>query len=204
MIVFLLTHMPAADLWSSVHSAQRSDVSRGAARGPGICCGKFRRTQVTSARSRPQGAVSYRDRSREMRTAKPESRRDYPCNWFVPWPLLGPTLWRVPEKCGVSCVCLSHRSHFGPCLEDAEVGIRVAMITPESVIDANHQNQGEMEMNVLKQLFVDEQGASMAEYALLLALIAVATIGALQVLQGQIVGVFDRVGTAINGALPTP
>jgi pilus assembly protein Flp/PilA len=77
------------------------------------------------------------------------------------------------------------------------------MITPESVIDANHQNQGEMEMNVLKQLFVDEQGASMAEYALLLALIAVATIGALQVLQGQIVGVFDRVGTAINGALPT-
>jgi len=78
------------------------------------------------------------------------------------------------------------------------------MITLESVIDANHQNQGEMEMNVLKQLFVDEQGASMAEYALLLALIAVATIGALQVLQGQIVGVFDRVGTAINGALPTP
>jgi Flp pilus assembly pilin Flp len=59
-----------------------------------------------------------------------------------------------------------------------------------------------MEMNVLKQLLSDEQGASMAEYALLLALIAVATIGALQVLQGQIVGVFDRVGTAIQGALP--
>ena len=44
----------------------------------------------------------------------------------------------------------------------------------------------------------------MAEYALLLALIAVATIGALQVLQGQIVGVFDRVGTAMNAALPAP
>jgi Flp pilus assembly pilin Flp len=44
----------------------------------------------------------------------------------------------------------------------------------------------------------------MAEYALLLALIAVATIGALQVLQGQIVGVFDRAGTAMNAALPAP
>ena len=37
-------------------------------------------------------------------------------------------------------------------------------------------------MKVLTQLLNDEQGASMAEYALLLALIAVATIGALQVL----------------------
>jgi len=59
-------------------------------------------------------------------------------------------------------------------------------------------------MKVLKQLLNDEQGASMAEYALLLALIAVATIGALQVLQGQIVGVFDRAGTAMNAALPAP
>ena len=59
-------------------------------------------------------------------------------------------------------------------------------------------------MKVLTQLLNDEQGASMAEYALLLALIAVATIGALQVLQGQIVGVFDRAGTAMNAALPAP
>jgi Flp pilus assembly pilin Flp len=59
-------------------------------------------------------------------------------------------------------------------------------------------------MKVLNALLNDEQGASMAEYALLLALIAVATIGALQVLQGQIVGVFDRTGTAINAALPAP
>ena len=59
-------------------------------------------------------------------------------------------------------------------------------------------------MKALEKLFADEQGASMAEYALLLALIAVATIGALQVLQGQIVGVFDRAGTAINDALPAP
>jgi Flp pilus assembly pilin Flp len=57
-------------------------------------------------------------------------------------------------------------------------------------------------MNVLKNLVNDEQGASMAEYALLLALIAVATIGALQVLQGQIVGVFERAGDALDTAVP--
>jgi Flp pilus assembly pilin Flp len=57
-------------------------------------------------------------------------------------------------------------------------------------------------MKALKNLLKDEQGASMAEYALLLALIAVATIGALQVLSGQIVGVFERAGDAIDTALP--
>jgi Flp pilus assembly pilin Flp len=57
-------------------------------------------------------------------------------------------------------------------------------------------------MNVIKNLLKDEQGASMAEYALLLALIAVATIGALQVLSGQIVGVFEASGDAIDAALP--
>jgi Flp pilus assembly pilin Flp len=56
----------------------------------------------------------------------------------------------------------------------------------------------------LKRLVFEEDAASMAEYALLLALIAVATIGALQVLQGQIVGVFTRAGDALNGALPAP
>jgi Flp pilus assembly pilin Flp len=56
----------------------------------------------------------------------------------------------------------------------------------------------------LKRLMFEEDAASMAEYALLLALIAVATIGALQVLQGQIVGVFNRAGTALSGALPAP
>jgi len=57
-------------------------------------------------------------------------------------------------------------------------------------------------MEILKNLLKDEQGASMAEYALLLALIAVATIGALQVLSGQIVGVFEASGDAIDAALP--
>ena len=57
-------------------------------------------------------------------------------------------------------------------------------------------------MKALINLLKEEQGASMAEYALLLALIAVATIGALQVLSGQIVGVFERAGDAIDTSLP--
>ena len=57
-------------------------------------------------------------------------------------------------------------------------------------------------MMIFRSLVADEQGASMAEYALLLALIAVAAIGALQVLGGQITGVFERAGDAIDEALP--
>jgi Flp pilus assembly pilin Flp len=59
-------------------------------------------------------------------------------------------------------------------------------------------------MSTFTNLLQDEQGASMAEYALLLALIAVATIGALQVLSGQIVGVFEASGNAIESAIPAP
>ena len=70
-------------------------------------------------------------------------------------------------------------------------------------LGTTQQRYGEnKEMKALKNLLKDEQGASMAEYALLLALIAVATIGALQVLSGQIVGVFERAGDAIDTALP--
>jgi pilus assembly protein Flp/PilA len=58
-------------------------------------------------------------------------------------------------------------------------------------------------MELIKNLCNDEQAASMAEYALLLALIAVAAIGVLQVLGGQITGVFERAGDAIDEALPS-
>jgi Flp pilus assembly pilin Flp len=57
-------------------------------------------------------------------------------------------------------------------------------------------------MQIIKQLCNDEQGATMAEYALLLALIAVTAIGVLQILGGQISGVFERAGDAIDEALP--
>ena len=57
-------------------------------------------------------------------------------------------------------------------------------------------------MEIIKSLYQDEQGAAMAEYALLLALIAVTAIGVLQVLGGQISSVFERAGDAIDEALP--
>ena len=57
-------------------------------------------------------------------------------------------------------------------------------------------------MEIIKSLYQDEQGAAMAEYALLLALIAVTAIGVLQVLGGQITSVFERAGDAIDEALP--
>ena len=63
-------------------------------------------------------------------------------------------------------------------------------------------NAKEVGSNMIRSLILDETAASMAEYALLLALVAVASIGALTVLRTQIVGVFDRVGTAIDGTIP--
>ena len=44
---------------------------------------------------------------------------------------------------------------------------------------------------MLKTFIRDEQGASMAEYAMLLALIAVATIAAVTALRDQIIAVFQ-------------
>ena len=57
-------------------------------------------------------------------------------------------------------------------------------------------------MELIKNLYRDERAASMVEYALLLALIAVSAIGVLQVLGGQITAVFERTGDAIDEALP--
>jgi pilus assembly protein Flp/PilA len=55
-------------------------------------------------------------------------------------------------------------------------------------------------MKKLIDFFKDEEGAGLVEYALLVALIAVVTIGALQTLQGGIAGVFGRADTALDGA----
>jgi len=46
----------------------------------------------------------------------------------------------------------------------------------------------------------DEQGASMAEYAMLLALIAVATIAAVQALRDQIISVFNTSASTMGSA----
>ncbi len=55
-------------------------------------------------------------------------------------------------------------------------------------------------MHVLKALWADEQGASMAEYALLMALIAVATIGAITALRDQIITIFNDATTTLSTA----
>jgi Flp pilus assembly pilin Flp len=58
-------------------------------------------------------------------------------------------------------------------------------------------------VKLIETLRNDEQGATMAEYALLLALIAVAAIGVLQVLGGSITNVFTFSGDAIGDAIPS-
>ncbi len=55
-------------------------------------------------------------------------------------------------------------------------------------------------MTIVRELLKDESGASMAEYAMLLALIAVACIGAVTALRNQIIGVFDSSATALGAA----
>jgi pilus assembly protein Flp/PilA len=51
---------------------------------------------------------------------------------------------------------------------------------------------------VFSKLLADDTAASMTEYALLLALIAVAAIGALQVLGGNIDGVYTTVSDELS------
>jgi Flp pilus assembly pilin Flp len=53
------------------------------------------------------------------------------------------------------------------------------------------------EMNLIKELLNDEQGAALAEYALLVALISVGTIGTLQLLGGSITSVFTAASTGM-------
>ena len=56
----------------------------------------------------------------------------------------------------------------------------------------------------LRKLFVrvqDETGQALAEYGLIIALVAVAAIGALALLAGGIVNVFGDVEGELNGAI---
>jgi pilus assembly protein Flp/PilA len=50
----------------------------------------------------------------------------------------------------------------------------------------------------LRARFDDEKGASLVEYALLLALIAVVCIGAITILGGNANSKFESVGSAVN------
>jgi pilus assembly protein Flp/PilA len=50
----------------------------------------------------------------------------------------------------------------------------------------------------MKWLYTDEEGATMVEYALLLALIAVVSITIVTTLGGQVAGTY----TSVSGAMP--
>lgn len=54
-------------------------------------------------------------------------------------------------------------------------------------------------MKKIVQFFKDEEGAGMVEYALLVALIGVALIGAINALTGGISDTFDSVTTELGG-----
>jgi pilus assembly protein Flp/PilA len=50
----------------------------------------------------------------------------------------------------------------------------------------------------IKALFQEEEGQGMTEYGLVLGIIAVAVVGALVLLRGQIVEMFDKVVTSVT------
>ena len=55
-------------------------------------------------------------------------------------------------------------------------------------------------MTSLQRFLVDESGATAIEYALIAALIAVAIIGAVQALGGNITTAFNQIGSTLSGA----
>ena len=55
---------------------------------------------------------------------------------------------------------------------------------------------------VLRRFFKDERGLEASEYALLLALICIAIIGAIGLLKAQIVAAFTTAASNIDTAIP--
>jgi pilus assembly protein Flp/PilA len=53
---------------------------------------------------------------------------------------------------------------------------------------------------MITRLMQEETGAAMAEYAMLLALIAVALIGAVTLLRDQIIAVFNKTASTLQNA----
>lgn len=54
-------------------------------------------------------------------------------------------------------------------------------------------------LHLVKGLWKEESGQGMAEYGLILALVAVALIGGLQALKGGLEGTFNAVTSAVGG-----
>lgn len=56
----------------------------------------------------------------------------------------------------------------------------------------------------MKNFFKDESGQGMVEYGLIIALVAIAAIVALKALGPKISTLFEKAGTALDGAGTTP
>ena len=54
---------------------------------------------------------------------------------------------------------------------------------------------------MLKRFFKDESGQGMVEYGLIIALVAVAVIGAISLLGGSIGGIFNKAKTGLDNAI---
>lgn len=57
-------------------------------------------------------------------------------------------------------------------------------------------------MTLWRRLWLDEQGQGMAEYGLIIALVALVVIGALTLLGTQLRTVFDNIGSELTSAVP--
>jgi len=55
-------------------------------------------------------------------------------------------------------------------------------------------------LKMISRLVKDEEGQGLAEYALILVLIAVAVVGVLKLLGGEIESVFDSIKNTLSGA----
>lgn len=57
-------------------------------------------------------------------------------------------------------------------------------------------------LSAIKRLFAEEKGQGLAEYGLILALVALAAVGTLTALGGGLSSIFDRINTQLDGAAP--
>ena len=60
------------------------------------------------------------------------------------------------------------------------------------------QNEGKEDLHMIQQFFRDEEGQGLVEYALIIAVIAIAVIVAMIFLRGQIENIFSNIGNNLT------
>lgn len=66
------------------------------------------------------------------------------------------------------------------------------------------QKGGVVTMEMLRRFWTDEEGASLAEYAVLIALIVVVAIAAITAFGNNISALFNAIAAKISGVTPSP